>query len=186
MGLGKTIQTIALIASTMTSDEKTTKEEGEEPKLSESVDDHKVTLIVTPLSLIHQWEDEIRTKTDLGKMKVMIHHGGNRTKDPSVFANYDVVITTYQVVSSDLPNPDKKKRSINNENSGGSGADTPDSDGTATSAVASPIPSFTDNETTQTRIHVPSLGKIPKPNPVNNGIPGPILQFKWHRVVLGK
>ncbi|KAG1502852.1 hypothetical protein G6F46_002260 [Rhizopus delemar] len=91
MGLGKTIQTIALIASTMKSTEK------------------RRTLIVTPLALIQQWADEIKSKTEKGAFKVLIHHGPNRTRDPNKLKNYDVVITTYQVVAGDMPSDQEKK-----------------------------------------------------------------------------
>ncbi|KAG0945108.1 hypothetical protein G6F57_003561 [Rhizopus arrhizus] len=91
MGLGKTIQTIALIASTTKSTEK------------------RRTLIVTPLALIQQWADEIKSKTEKGIFKVLIHHGPNRTRDPNKLKNYDVVITTYQVVAGDMPSDQEKK-----------------------------------------------------------------------------
>lgn len=65
MGLGKTIQTIALMASTMAQHE------------SEA---RRSTLIVTPLALIQQWANEIRTKTQPGKLKVLVYHGSNRSK----------------------------------------------------------------------------------------------------------
>lgn len=103
MGLGKTIQTIALMASTMTSEEEDSTEETKE--------DHRITLIVTPLALVHQWVDEIITKTEKNKLRVLKHHGPNRTKNPAVFKQYDVIVTTYQVVASDMPTPpDKKKK----------------------------------------------------------------------------
>lgn len=80
MGLGKTIQTIALMAST---------------KAQHESEGRRSTLIVTPLALIQQWANEIRTKTQPGKLKVLVYHGSNRSKDPATFANYDVVVTTY-------------------------------------------------------------------------------------------
>ncbi|KAL0081415.1 SNF2 family N-terminal domain-containing protein [Phycomyces blakesleeanus] len=109
MGLGKTIQTIALIASTMPSCDP--HHQNQTQSHSEVFDkDRRVTLIITPLALIQQWATEIRTKTVPGKMKVMVHHGPNRTKDPMEFLKYDVVVTTYQVVASDTPSSEKKGR----------------------------------------------------------------------------
>ncbi|OAD66840.1 hypothetical protein PHYBLDRAFT_137145 [Phycomyces blakesleeanus NRRL 1555(-)] len=99
MGLGKTIQTIALIASTMPSCDP--HHQNQTQSHSEVFDkDRRVTLIITPLALIQQWATEIRTKTVPGKMKVMVHHGPNRTKDPMEFLKYDVVVTTYQSTAS--------------------------------------------------------------------------------------
>lgn len=85
MGLGKTIQTIGLIVSTMA--------KGDEKK--------RMTLIVTPLALIHQWVEEIKTKTEANKLKVLKHHGSNRTRNAQDLYDYDVVVTTYQVVASE-------------------------------------------------------------------------------------
>lgn len=65
MGLGKTIQTIALMAST---------------KAQHESEGRRSTLIVTPLALIQQWANEIRTKTQPGKLKVLVYHGSNRSK----------------------------------------------------------------------------------------------------------
>ncbi|KAI8072588.1 SNF2 family N-terminal domain-containing protein [Gongronella butleri] len=82
MGLGKTIQTIGLVVST-----------------------HKpahTTLIVAPLALLHQWDAEVADKTTKNKLKVLIHHGPGRAKTASTFARYDIVISTYQMVSADM------------------------------------------------------------------------------------
>ncbi|KAG1464374.1 hypothetical protein G6F56_005096 [Rhizopus delemar] len=92
MGLGKTIQTMGLILSSLKPDEKAK------------------TLIVTPLALIQQWADEIRSKTERGTLKVLVHHGQNRTKDVATFYKYDVVVTTYQVVAGDMPNDVEKQK----------------------------------------------------------------------------
>lgn len=165
MGLGKTIQTIALMASTMTSEEE------------DSTEDHRITLIVTPLALVHQWVDEIITKTEKNKLRVLKHHGPNRTKNPAIFKHYDVVVTTYQVVASDMPstgdNKKKKKKKkakqkmntldgfiVNDE-----GEDDNDDDDN-------------DNETAEEKEEFPS-----KYCPLKKDH-GPLFQVNWHRVVL--
>ena len=60
------------------------------------------TLIVCPLSLIHNWEDQILTHTKPGSLKVLVFHGQNRTGDADELVGYDVVITTYNILSSGL------------------------------------------------------------------------------------
>jgi SNF2 family DNA or RNA helicase len=108
MGLGKTIQTIGLMASTMAMPELIKKNENDDDQ-----DQHQITLIITPLALIHQWVDEIKTKTESGKLRVLKHHGPNRIKNPAVLRRYDVIVTTYQVVASDVPaDPAKKKKTM--------------------------------------------------------------------------
>uniref|UniRef100_A0A060T8A4 ARAD1D05258p n=1 Tax=Blastobotrys adeninivorans TaxID=409370 RepID=A0A060T8A4_BLAAD len=92
MGLGKTVQSIALILSNpMTSDK--TKDRDNSKELI------KTTLVIGPLSLGMQWKDEIETKAP--GLRVMFHHGPKRTKDSSIFKDYDVVVTTYNVIISD-------------------------------------------------------------------------------------
>lgn len=75
MGLGKTVQTIATMCI------------NKRPK----------TLIIAPKSIITQWKDEIRRFTRR-TMSVFVWEGPNRTRDPSHFDNYDVVITSYSLI----------------------------------------------------------------------------------------
>ncbi|KAI1387814.1 SNF2 family N-terminal domain-containing protein [Hypoxylon trugodes] len=90
MGLGKTLQSIALI---LTNQKPKDKHEGVE----------KTTLVVAPLALIRQWEAELKEKvTESHKMKVLVHHGPQRTKRFEDLRRYDVVITTYQILVSEF------------------------------------------------------------------------------------
>ncbi|XP_052731551.1 helicase-like transcription factor CHR28 isoform X5 [Vigna angularis] len=62
------------------------------------------TLIVCPTSVLRQWAEELRSKvTSQTKISVLVYHGSNRTKDPYEVAKYDVVITTYSIVSMEVP-----------------------------------------------------------------------------------
>ncbi|CDY42225.1 BnaA01g25700D [Brassica napus] len=62
------------------------------------------TLVVCPASVVTQWARELDEKvSDESKLSVLVYHGGNRTKDPSVLAKYDVVITTYAIVTNEVP-----------------------------------------------------------------------------------
>ncbi|KAI8620972.1 SNF2 family N-terminal domain-containing protein [Chytriomyces sp. MP71] len=83
MGLGKTIQTLALIVAN-------------KPALSEKV---RGTLIVCPVSLMRQWQREIETKSK--GLSVLIHHGPNRTKSKLTLREYDVVLTSYAMVTNE-------------------------------------------------------------------------------------
>jgi SNF2 family DNA or RNA helicase len=103
MGLGKTVQSIALILSHPHPQYAMT----ESAQIDEGVkipdDMARTTLIVGPLALIKQWESELNSKTTSlpRALKVLVHHGPNRTKDSRVLSKYDVVVTTYPIVASE-------------------------------------------------------------------------------------
>ena len=62
------------------------------------------TLIVCPASIVRQWARELDEKvSDESKLSVLIYHGGCRTKDPVELARYDVVVTTYAIVTNEVP-----------------------------------------------------------------------------------
>jgi len=87
MGLGKTIQGIALL-------------------LSERNPVGRPNLIVAPLALATQWKEEINEKAP-GQFSVYIYHGANRSKSVPFLRSRDIVITTYSIISCEHPNPKK-------------------------------------------------------------------------------
>ncbi|MEJ7556849.1 MAG: SNF2-related protein [Pedobacter sp.] len=86
MGLGKTIQTLAMLQKL--------KEEDDQIKT------HSTSLIVMPTSLIYNWMNEAKKFTP--KLKIHAHTGTTRDKDVSIFAKYDIVITTYGITRVDV------------------------------------------------------------------------------------
>ncbi|KAK8953195.1 hypothetical protein KSP40_PGU006890 [Platanthera guangdongensis] len=62
------------------------------------------TLVVCPTSVLRQWADELQNKiTRKANLTFLVYHGSNRTKDPYELAKFDVVITTYAIVSMEVP-----------------------------------------------------------------------------------
>ena len=62
------------------------------------------TLVVCPATVLRQWARELDEKvTSSAKLSVLVYHGGARTRDPSELAKYDVVLTTYAIVTNEVP-----------------------------------------------------------------------------------
>jgi len=85
MGLGKTIQTLAFLQK-----QKELVAPGEGPMTS---------LIVMPTSLIYNWQNE--ADKFVPELRILVHTGIGRSKEPAVFEPYDLVITTYGIARSD-------------------------------------------------------------------------------------
>ncbi|KAI0753220.1 SNF2 family N-terminal domain-containing protein [Daedaleopsis nitida] len=87
MGLGKTLSTITRVL------------EGRPTKKDEAAGWSGTTLVVCPVSLVSQWESE--TKKYTSGLRVVQHHGSNRTTDPYVLQRAHIVVTSYSVIASE-------------------------------------------------------------------------------------
>lgn len=130
MGLGKTIQMLALLIGNSPSQKDNTidsvrieNQQSKKGKLKDQAPPSlpqseklelksTTTLIVAPLAVIRQWEREINEKSNPA-LKVLVHHGPQRTRHAHTFSQYDVVVTTYNTAVSEFNNlqgsPKKKK-----------------------------------------------------------------------------
>lgn len=112
MGLGKTLTMIALILAFK---KKPKEEEEEEDKKNDKKPENwlskndsslvasKATLIICPASLVHHWKNEIDNHVKAGRLSVYLYHGPNRQKNAAILASHDVVVTTYSLVSKEIP-----------------------------------------------------------------------------------
>lgn len=82
MGLGKTVQALAFFLH-----------------YKNNHPDAKF-LVVCPTTLIYNWENEIKKFTP--EITYTIHHGPKRTGNINDFAPYDIIITTYGTMRSDI------------------------------------------------------------------------------------
>ncbi|XP_073149458.1 helicase-like transcription factor CHR28 isoform X2 [Henckelia pumila] len=130
------------------------------------------TLIVCPTSVLRQWSDELHNRvTTEADLSVLVYHGSNRTKDPLEVAKYDVVLTTYAIVSMEVP-----KQPIVNENDDQTGA---------------PFKGFSSGKKRKL-LETMSDKKPSKSKKSNRGIDeelyetisGPLAKVGWFRVVL--
>ncbi|XP_015081738.1 DNA repair protein RAD16-like [Solanum pennellii] len=104
MGMGKTIQAIALVlakrelgktiskSSLLSSSSSTNKQEPSAVK---------GTLILCPMVAVLQWVTEINRCTIEGSNKILVYHGSNRRKLSHDIEEYDFVITTYSTVEAE-------------------------------------------------------------------------------------
>uniref|UniRef100_A0A8C0YEX0 Transcription termination factor 2 n=1 Tax=Cyprinus carpio carpio TaxID=630221 RepID=A0A8C0YEX0_CYPCA len=100
MGLGKTLTMISLILSQKKKDEKL---EEWISKNDSTIVASQGTLIICPASLLHHWKKEIDKRVKSSRLSVYLYHGPNRQRSSSILAEHDVVITTYSLVSKEIP-----------------------------------------------------------------------------------
>lgn len=137
MGLGKTLSILALIVSSLDESKKWGVKTPVQPKtpkphghshghghdnshnppaqgqalgLTRLVRNTKTTLLVCPLSTITNWEEQIKQHIKPGAIKYYVYHGANRIKDLRKLSEFDLILTTYGSVSSELSGRKKKKQ----------------------------------------------------------------------------
>ncbi|CDO69292.1 hypothetical protein BN946_scf184976.g11 [Trametes cinnabarina] len=84
MGLGKTLTMLALILAT---------------KSDIPLNYSNSTLIVVPLSVMSNWEKQIKDHVKSGALTYCVYYGKNRSLSPAELKSFDVVVTTYQTVA---------------------------------------------------------------------------------------
>ncbi|HLI92788.1 MAG TPA: SNF2-related protein, partial [Puia sp.] len=82
MGLGKTVQALSFLQH------------------YRDVNAQLTALVVCPTTLMYNWENEIRKFTPT--LTYHIHHGGDRTRNKEVLEGFNVIITTYGTLRSDI------------------------------------------------------------------------------------
>lgn len=133
MGLGKTLSILSLITNTLGDASAWARLPPTQPQVPERkthqhpsqsfhpprpppfalmplVLNSKATLLVCPLSTVSNWEEQIKHHIKPLGLRYYIYHGQNRIKDPKILATFDLVITTYGSVSSELNSRAIKRR----------------------------------------------------------------------------
>lgn len=131
MGLGKTLSVLTLVVHTLDEASEWAKlspcvshpreqshtKKGKGSQLpacgpTPLVQNSKATLLVSPLSTIANWEEQIKQHIQPGTLKYYVYHGAGRIKDIKKLAEYDLVITTYGSVASEFNHRCKKKQGV--------------------------------------------------------------------------
>lgn len=103
MGLGKTLSILSLVVHHLPDAEEFA---GQEPPVLEEdqtslVRNSRTTLLVSPLSTVANWEEQIKAHIKPGTLNYYIYHGSNRNKNIEMLSTFNLIITTYQIISSE-------------------------------------------------------------------------------------
>jgi len=82
MGLGKTIQTLSFL------------------QYYKNKNESLQAIVVCPTTLLYNWENEINKFTP--GLSYIIHHGPSRTSHPEELQDYDIILSTYGTLRSDV------------------------------------------------------------------------------------
>jgi len=94
MGLGKTLQAICIILKN---------------RRDEEGYNLGPTLIICPVSVLGNWEQQFREHVEPGSLEIYVYHGRERNDDPEFLASHDVVLSTYDIVSREFRDYLKRK-----------------------------------------------------------------------------
>lgn len=111
MGLGKTLSILSLVASSLGQASEWEKAKPR-PELAQSIPcmrNTRTTLLVAPLSTVNNWVGQIKEHIEENGLSYYVFHGSNRTSDVERLAQYDLVITTYSIVLSELSGRNAKR-----------------------------------------------------------------------------
>ncbi|XP_047134466.1 helicase-like transcription factor isoform X1 [Hydra vulgaris] len=62
----------------------------------------RATLIVCPVSVLSNWQEQIKTHLIENSLDVYTYYGNDKMQDPELLSKKDVVLTTYQTLCSDF------------------------------------------------------------------------------------
>lgn len=111
MGLGKTLSILSLVMETM---EQARQWERKMPdrdlvRLYPGIRNTKTTLLVVPLSAVNNWVSQIKEHLEAQSLTYYVFHGPTRTTKRDELAAYDVVITTYSTILSEVSGRGSKR-----------------------------------------------------------------------------
>jgi len=111
MGLGKTLSILSLVVGSLTEAEEWARQAPSQNTTTDVplVRNSKTTLLVSPMSTMTNWEEQVNTHIAPDSLSYYIYHGGNRNQNINHLSQFDIIITTYSTVSSEIYGRGKKK-----------------------------------------------------------------------------
>lgn len=104
MGLGKTLSILALILETLPQSRRW-ENQSPNPDLvrhNPGIRNVRTTLLVSPLSAVNNWIAQIKDHLKQKAISYYVFHGPSRTTNVDELCQYDLIITTYSTISSEL------------------------------------------------------------------------------------
>ncbi|KAJ5899279.1 SNF2 family helicase/ATPase [Penicillium taxi] len=113
MGLGKTLSILSLIVSSLS---QAREWEKQPPPLDlikkvQGIRNARTTLLVAPLSTLSNWVGQIKEHLAPESISYVVFHGTSRTRSLDTLKDYDLVITTYSTVLSEVQGRSKRGES---------------------------------------------------------------------------
>ncbi|KAL1884555.1 hypothetical protein Plec18167_002145 [Paecilomyces lecythidis] len=104
MGLGKTLSILSLVMATLPESRNWEQRipSADLVRGSPGIRNTRTTLLVSPLSAVNNWVTQIKEHLTEGAISYYVFHGPSRTTDVDELAKYDLVITTYSIILSEL------------------------------------------------------------------------------------
>jgi hypothetical protein len=105
MGLGKTLSMLSLVAQGMEDSKAFAKRVPPIASDAKLKTNSRATLLICPLSVVANWEIQIKDHLREDTFNTLVYHGINRTSDYRELKDHDVVITSYQTIATDSKKP---------------------------------------------------------------------------------
>ncbi|EDN10168.1 conserved hypothetical protein [Histoplasma mississippiense (nom. inval.)] len=110
MGLGKTLSILSLVISTHLESLEWVLQKVDKGLLNNpGARNVKSTLLVCPLSAVANWVGQIEEHLEEDALSYYVFHGPTRTEDVVELSKYDLIITTYSTILSELSGKSSKR-----------------------------------------------------------------------------
>lgn len=111
MGLGKTLSILSLVLSSMEQarDWENTRPPTGLVRMCPGIRNTKTTLLVAPLSAVNNWVGQIKEHLKPKSLTYYVFHGPSRTTDRDELSGFDLVITTYSTILSEVSGRGSKR-----------------------------------------------------------------------------